>query len=199
VIPLEEFHPFILPFVPDCPIPFLDFQLALAARELCERTNAWRTVDSFTSSGGAGESFAIPPNSSVHEIEFVHFDGYPLSPLQFREASQYLETGSPVGYTQIEANTISLIPAGVGSVVVSAVLKPVSGADSFPDFLLDQYPQEMTDGTLAKILMIPGQPWSDPQRGLMHRASFNAAVDKAFTAGVRGQQRAPVRTRSSFL
>lgn len=197
--PLEAFHPFVLPFAPACPIPFVDFQLALTAREICERTNAWRVVDTFTASGGEYEEVAIPPNSSVHEFEFVRFDGHRLDPLQFREAVGGIDTGGPIGYTQEGANSIALVPPSVGEVQISVILKPAVGADYLPDFLLDQYAQEMADGTLARVLALPGQTWSDPQLGLLHRSSFNSAMDREFATGVRGQQRAPVRTRSSYF
>lgn len=199
MIPLEAFYPLVLPFAPECPLPFVDFHLVMTAREICERTHTWRTVDSFTSSGGESENAAILPNSAVHSFEFVLFEGTELCALQHRVAHDFSGSGTPIGYTQDNVNRLSLVPPAIGNVQVSVILKPSVDADSLPDFLLDTYAQEMADGTIARVLMLPGQTWSNPNTGLLHRANFNSAMDRNFMAGMRGQQLATVRTKSDYF
>lgn len=197
--PLEDFYPLVLPFAPECPLPFVDFHLVMTAREICERTHTWRTVDKFISSGEKREEVAIMPNSAIHMFEFVTFNDAELCALSYETAYKLPAIGYPVGYTQDGMNRFSLVPPAVGEIKVSAILKPSVNADALPDFLLDIYAQEIADGTTARILMLPGQTWSNPSMGTLHRANFNSAMDRNFMAGMRGQQLATVRTKSDFF
>lgn len=98
----------------------------------------------------------------------------------------------------------SSIPAGVYDPevydgVYTESNAPVPGTLAVPDFILEQHGYAIGHGAAARIMLIPGQTWTDPQGAAIHRAVFQQAMDETFAISITGQQRAPVRTRPSFF
>ena len=54
-------------------------------------------------------------------------------------------------------------------------------------------------GALAKLLMLPGYDFAEPNQAMMYQAMFDEACDRHFRDNTRGQQRARTRTTPSFL
>ena len=105
----------------------------------------------------------------------------------------------PKYVTQTEPNTIRLVPFQAGDVKLSLFLKPAQDADELPDFLADQHRETIAWGALGRILLIPNQSFTNPEMGAAFGQAFQQKLDGKSTMGVTGQQRAPVRTRPSFL
>jgi hypothetical protein len=190
------------------------FNLRLAAIEFCERTRCWRHILN-TTVNSANRTVVAPPYAAIHEIEHAHFDGEPLTPAQFSDIDQ-AETveeqagQSPRYITQVTPNTVMLYPfSQAGRLTMAAFLKPRGGnefsgnpdnplEDSYdfvPDFLLIQHGEPIAFGALARILALPGQPFSNPAMAGAYLARANAAMETRFSTNMRGQQRAPRRTR----
>lgn len=195
---VDALRPFIAPLVSACPDPTMDHHVVMAAREFCERTRVWRVVDAFEAAGTETEALAVPSNATLFEIEDVWLDGRHLERDRF-SSQQLGGSGMPDAFTQARPNTLMLVPPGIGSLRVSMFVKPAIGADTLPDFLIDQHAQAIADGALARLFMIPGQSWTNPQFGSVHRAAFDVALNRNFSFGARGQHRASVRSRYRFL
>lgn len=195
---LDDFLRFILPYAPSCPIPMAQQHLRAAAREFCEATRCWREVDCIAVTGDEIEVICVPPYATLHEIEAASFDGEPLERVSFSNA-RFAESGSPRQITQSQPNAISLAPKGAGALRISMFLKPGQDADAIPDFLYDQWAEDIGNGALARILNLPEQPFTNPAAAATYRALFERAKASNFNASMRGQQRAPVRTRPKFL
>jgi len=195
---LIDFSRFVLPYAAACPEPIMELHVRAAAREFCAATKCWREVDTLPVRGDEFEVLCVPPHASLIAIESASFDGRPLGRVAFEDVDPG-DQGQPRGIYQLQPNTISLTPRGPGKLTVAMFLQPSQDADVLPLFLYDQWGEQIGHGALARILELPEQPYSDPGGALRHRALFERAKDSNFNASVRGQQRAPIRSRSRFL
>lgn len=221
---LSEFLPYVLPHAPGCPGIVAETYLRLAAIEFCERTRCWRKISEFQLSEDRTIAIAAPSYASIHEIEYASFSSEnapktPLIPTQYSDIGEryrgYLEQEGPPRYvTQVNPDSVTVFPLAPGTLEVSMFLKPrmgetfsASSADDpiqgeyniAPDFLLTQWGQQIAWGALSKVLMQPQTRWTDPQAAGFYLQKFERACDRNFSHGIRGQQRAPRRTRIRFL
>lgn len=195
---LRHFLRFVLPYAPACPDPMAEQHILSAAREFCEATRCWRETDTIPIHGHAIEVVCVPPYAALHEIEDAKFDGRPLERVAFKDSLHGAE-GLPEQIMQTSMNTISIAPAACGQLTISLFLKPALDTDILPDFLYEQWAEQIGYGAVARILDLPDMPFSNPSAALTYRVLFERAKDSNFNASRRGQQRAPVRTRSRFF
>ena len=202
---LEEFLPQVLPIARGCALPTAINALRQAAIRFCETTRAWRCEDEFDVTPTSCAFVCAPDGAELFEIEAVTFNGYPLDPasLAFLDRTDPIwrtreDEGSPRYFTQLDFDTIQIVPRATGAVKVIGFYKPTEDAEQVPDFLASKYRRAIASGALADILLIPGQPFFQPDLASVHAARFQAALDRNFNLNVRGQQRAPARTRPQF-
>lgn len=200
---LSDFLPKVMPFALNCPEPAAIEALRDAAQEWCRRTRMWREWDEFQTTGEDIESVSVPPGAQIFEIEQAWFDGRPLTPGRFdRTVSPWGDRedgGYPRCITTVRANEIMLRPRCVGMLRISMFMMPSEDGDTVPDELFDRHASEMGKGALAKLLLLPNQPYTNPKMAMLFRQEFDRAADANFGANLRGQQRANVRTRPSFF
>lgn len=207
--------PQIAPFAPTCPAFVAEQQIRMAAIELAEVSRAWRHVTTITAPDPTNILVA-PAGTAIHEIEFAEFNGRPLTPIQFSTFEEGL-TGFPAFVSQIGPGEVRLSPAphppepGIepGALRISVFLKPradnaIGGNPAkpfedahnlIPDFFVSIHGHALTCGALARIFAIPDEPWTDERRAAYYEAEFTRKRDAAFTGNLRGQQRAPLRTK----
>lgn len=205
---LDEFLPNIRMYAPGVADPTAYFAIRQAAIEFCERTRAWRYADEFDVKIDDAEGLYAPSSSVIHEIDNVWFDGVKLTPKTPEQLDTLVSdwrsgaarpTGQPNYVTQLEQNTITLVPFGAGTVKLALFLKPSQDADDLPDFLADQHRETIAWGALARILLIPNQSFTSPEMGSAFGQAFQGKLDGKSNLGITGQQRAPVRTKASFI
>ena len=203
--PIDDCLPLILPRTPGCPEPIAFDAIRQAAIEFCERTRIWRDTDQFMADE-FGDIFA-PAQSVIHQIEDARFDGHRLTTVSVQDLNERYpgydwttQSGDQPKYiTQIHPNTVKIVPAWEGMITMTILLKPSNDAQELPDFIFDQYARTIADGALAEILMIPGQPYTNPQGGAMYSQRFQQRLDSIQVQWLKGQQRAPIHTKTSFF
>lgn len=205
---LDEFLPNIRMYAPGVADPTAYFAIRQAAIEFCERTRFWRYEDDFNIAADDCEGLLAPQDAVIHEVDGVWFEGRKLRPVTPDKLDDLLPgwrsgavptTGAPAYVTQLLPNTVSLVPFGSGRVKLSLILKPSQNAEQLPDFLANQQRETIAWGALARILLIPNQSFTNPEMGAAFGQSFQQRLDGKSTLGSTGQQRAPVRTKASFL
>lgn len=206
-----DFLPFVLPYAPSAPDPLAIQYIRQAAIDFCQRTRFWRYVDEFEVAGDTSEIVAAPGQSSLFEIEKAWFRPTAdnrwaeLRKLPYAEIDQSLLDEEANTYTvpnvisQIDYNTVTLVPRVSGTLRISMFLAPSYNANNCPQNLYSNFASTIADGALAEILMIPEQPYTNLQLAAAKSAIFNAECDRNFALNVRGQQRAPARSKSSFM
>jgi len=220
---LAEFLPYVWPHAPGAPQPTIETALRQSAIEFCERTRCWRhmaTVELTTENTAA---VIAPDYAAIHQFEFVTFastltDKIELVPTQFSDLAPggftRDEGGVPAHITQAGPNTAIIFPFMPGTLEVSCFLKPrfgqeMAGAGVFapledrfniaPEFLLSQWGEAIACGALSKLLLVPQQRWTDPRRAAYFLGRFERYCDQHFSSNLTGQQRAPRRSRFSFV
>lgn len=199
MVDLEILLPRVTPYATAVPEPIAIQHLRDAAIVLCERTRCWRDQDIIVTTGSDIEVMAVPPYAALYEIEWARFDGQLLDAVAPTADLRQGEEGIPRYFTQITPNTITLEPHGIGELSMSSYLKPSMTADVIPDFLYSEFGRHIADGALSTLLLIPNQPYTNPQLASYYIERFEAALNKYFAYNLRGQQRAAKRTKPSFF
>lgn len=195
----DAFFRWIAPYAPSCPDPVMERHVIDAARSFCEATRCWRATDSIAVNGDEEQILCVDASATLFEIEAASFDGRPLERVSFAAAMREDE-GDPMQIAQISPQAVILAPHGTaGTLALSLFLKPAQDAQSLPDFLFEQFGEYIAQGALATILSIPNLPYSNPGLAAYNAAKFQQAKDSRFAFNLKGQQRAPVRTRARFL
>lgn len=196
---IEDVFSNVRPYAASCAEPTMTEHVRKAAIKLCERTRCWRFADSFETTGDEEDIICVPPFASLFEIEEARFNDCKLERSAPHAEMMMADLGQPQYLTQLGHNSVSLQPRGVGTLWISMFLKPSQNADMLPDILLDQFADALGDGALSTLLLIPNEPFSNPQLAMFYQQKFDAVLDRNFAYNMRGQQRAPIRTRASFL
>lgn len=204
--PLDAFLPEIRPYAPGVPDQVAFKHLRNAAIEFCERTKLWKWEDDYDMPATDCEQVITPSNSTVMDFEKVIFDGNDLRPVATVDLDRLspgwrteAPTGMPQYITQIEQNTLRIVPALAGHLYLCLRLKPSKDADELPDFLDIEYREVLSWGALSRILMVPGQSYTSPDMAQFYAQRFDNKVGSLSAKGSKGQMNAPKRTRARFF
>jgi hypothetical protein len=204
---VDRFLPEIRPYAPGVPDATAYKNIRLAAIEFCERTRLWRFEDEYTVTASDCEQVLTPAGSALHDIEVIMFDGRELRPVGTRDLDRLSQgwrtdeqtSAMPEYVTQINSNTIRIVPAAEGSLYLCLRLKPSQDTMDLPDFLATEYREVIGWGALGRLLMIPGQSYTNPDLAAFYMGRFTSKLDSLVTKGTKGQQNAPKRTRARFF
>ena len=195
----EAFFRWVIPSAPTCPDPVAASHIIDAARAFCEATRCWRHRQRVVLDGTEPDIAISADDAAVHELERALFDGEQLDEIAF-DTSFIADEGEPRYISQINPSTFVLLPgARAGTLDLSVFLKPDVNALALPDFLLHQHAQTIAYGALSSILAVPDQPFSNPKLAVYFVQQFEMRKDAGFNLNRRGQQRAPSRTRASYM
>lgn len=203
---IADILPHIDQYAPGCPAPTAYFGIRQAAIDFCVRTRLWRYEDDFDIPGDESEGITTPYGSVLHEIELVQFDGADLCP----KTTAWMDAncrgwrageleGQPSYVVQTEPNTLRVVPWQAGHINLFLWLKPSEDATDLPDFIVDQHRRTIAHGALAHILLMPGQPFTNPDLAVTFANMFTSSLDSLMRASSRGQQRGRTRTRAHFM
>lgn len=199
---IEDLLPHVMPYAPGCAEPTAIQHLRDAAVRFCERTRCWRHIDTFKTEGHHHELVAVPSQAVLYEVEWAKFDGRELcadTPDVRTWHNQEEAQAYPRYITQVNPTCLSIEPHAVGELSISVFLKPAPTADMLPDFLVSHFGRNLADGALATLLLLPNQPFSNPQLAMAFESKFQASLDRNFDFNLRGQQRARKHTRARYL
>lgn len=197
---LLDFLPHVLPQAMSCPDPVAVKYLREAAQEFCTRTRIWREEDTFPTVADEVEVVCVPPYAALHEIDEARFDNRRLEPKRYDEVFGRAPAGAePIYITQAGPDRVSLVPPGNGMLSICMFLKPAEDADLVPDMLFDHHARAIGWGALREVLMLPNQPFSDPQKAMMFGARFEQHINRHFAANIVGQHRARGRAHARYF
>lgn len=204
MIDLDEFYPHIMPFAPGCSVPMANQAIITAAREFCERTRLWRCDDSFELTEDCNVVCA-PDGADLYEIEYARFGQQDLESIGFGELNREFPNwktyggGMPKWISQVEHDSVIVAPYSAGTLELGLLLVPSEDAEQLPDFLAKHYRQVIAWGALREIMLVPNQSFTSPDGAALNGARFEQKVSSLFNRTIKGQQRAPARTRASYF
>ena len=201
---IEDLLPHVMPYAPGCAEPTAIQHLRDAAVRFCERTRCWRHIDRFKTDTHHHQIMAVPSQAVLYEIEWAKFGERHELEARTPDVEDWHREGDeaysyPRYISQVNPTCVSIEPHVVGDLSISMFLKPSPTTDMLPDFLVSHFGRAMGDGALATLLLLPNQPFTNPQMAAIFEGKFQAAMDKNFDFNLRGQQRARKRTRPNFL
>ena len=196
----SAFYDFTLPDLPGCPVAALDIALRQSAIEFCELSLAWKAEhDPIAVVSGTAEYAFVPPSEAVvHAITYAQFDD---DELQITGETGILiqnwrtGTGTPK-YILGGATMLTLVPEPDvdGTLTMNVALKPSPDATGIDDSIFNEYRQVIVHGALAKLMLSPKKPYSDPQVATYHAYQFATKTGAAGTRSDRNNTRMPLRT-----
>lgn len=203
---IDRFLPDLRTYAASCPDPTAYRFLRQAARLLCQKTRLWKEWDTITVSKPDDEVLTTIRDAEIVDIETARLgtlDLDPKTPAWLDEHSpgwaQDTTVGSGRFITQIVPDRIALYPRATGALVLRLVLKPSREATQFPDFLLDHHSDLLGIGAAGNAMLVPNKDYSNPTLGMALRGQFEDGVAGLVSAALKGQQRAPRRTKGSFF
>jgi len=202
----EAFLPHVMPKVPGCPEPTVIHCLRQAVIEFCQRTKLWRCDDEFDVTPASCDVICAPAGSQILDIEHATFEGFPLDPISIADLdAEYprwrtdTDTTMPQYFTQIDFDTVRVVPAGTGKLKLYTILMPAEDGEDVPDWMHAKYARVIAAGALKDLLITPGQPFYNAELASGYASRFYDAMDTNASKRMRGQQRAPIRTRPQYL
>lgn len=216
--PIEDFFPLVRPHATACPVPMVEQNIRLSAVEFCERTRCWRMMIRRPLIR-AHQAMVAPIFAVIHEIEEASWNNCPLTPTQYSDVIDTIENpiemiGTPRYITQDTPGSVTVIPFAEGMLRLAVFLKPKAAddlaADSsydagdgdinvLPEFLLTQFGEIIAAGALTRILSLPNQTYTDPKRAAGFLAQFERGANAHFGHNIKGQHRAPPRSRPDYF
>jgi hypothetical protein len=92
-------------------------------------------------------------------------------------APPVLEAG--IDFTVVSANHIAFTKS-FGRAHIDFAVEPRRGVSEVPDMLADDYLDVVAAGALNDLFMMPGKPWSEPQRAAFFNAQFVEGYRRAY-------------------
>ena len=141
-------------------------------------------------------------NGDIIEAIHVKLDGQVLTPkgevwLDENIENWRIAMGSPEFFTVDREKKLRLIPVPnklmYHALEVWVALKPLRAATTFPDFILDDWFETITDGAVARLLSQTSKPWRDFEAAGFYWERYASAREDARTRSRLGHSEARSR------
>lgn len=189
-----------------------------AAIEFCEKSLAWQVnqdpypLPTVVPNTNPAVDFQTDAGILVHKILQGHLLGSgsprlePQTPewcdLNYPGWLDGNQRGKPSNVVQISPDAFIPVPAANGgpwTAVLRVAYKPSRDSTQGPDFLFNDYYEDIASGAVARLCAMPKQVWTDPQLAQMHAMSFSDAVARAKIRAARGFGRGRPRVKAQFI
>lgn len=216
---LSDFMPWIAPSAFGVLEPFAAQHIRDACIEFAEATGVIQTVEpADIVAGQALYELSPPAQSELVDVIAVYYGtkqlgSVPVDMIGHGGAARVgtdttIETasGTPVAYYQITPNDADIylwpVPdeAAAAVLTVRASWRPTRTATLVDDVFFRDYAPDIANGALARILAVPGQPFTNPGQAAAFGAMFKAAISNTRAFARRGSIRTSMRVRArSFV
>lgn len=212
--PLESFANYVMPYVPGCDVANANQAIISAAIEFCKTTSLIQDVNTYDVVADQDDyDLDLPQQQTLNQVLKAWFVTTPLTvaatnnvddALALRGAvdTQNPQSNSPsVIYfkTPTQSETVSLYPVPDQDVdlglTVRASYVPARNATSLEDVLLEDYPEVIAAGALARLMAIPNQSYSNQNTALQHKKYFYQCMNDARVDMYRGRTAASLRVK----
>lgn len=204
-----EWLPAIQPHVPACPSPMIIEMVRQACIDFCESSGYLRVnLDAFnTVADDDTYELTAPVDTVVCRVLHVRCGDRTLEATTqevLEQESNYWrdKTGQPNRYIQPDQDTIILnpVPDAVEAVNVFATVRPSQASGGVDDQIFERFKDRITSGALARLMAMPGLPWSNAELSAYHAGIYNGGVSDAADSAARGLTNAVrLRVRPRFL
>lgn len=181
---LADFMPYVLPLVPGCSMPLAEMTLRGVALDFCFHAPvAQQVLDPIdVVAGQAQYDIDLPFGTNVTLILEAYYQGQPMQVIR-RDDDERDRLAAPYALRQAADNTFTLYPTPTesvaGAVVPRVATRPTHLASTLDDVLLADYGYEIGCGTVARLMLMPGQTFFNLQLAPTYQAIYIAARTNA--------------------
>lgn len=186
-------------------------ELRRAAQSFFRASYAWKVNENPVSVAAGAEQVSLALASADQElvrVDAAWWDNKPLEPTtldalnaEFHDAWQ-THTGAPERFLELEAGQLRLFPkplaASTIGLRVQLSVQPSEASAGLPDALALRYRDEIHVGAKARLMLIPGRPWTNPELAAAYGAAFSSLINQAHAKAARGNVRARIAARPNW-
>lgn len=185
--------------------PVTEHAIKRAVIEFCKESWVWKYFQDPIDMIASQNTYDLEPPSgagvaAVIRLTIGETDIDPKSPDDLdRDMPNWLsKNGSPQFYTQIDSDQVILAPAPdynlAAGIRMTLALQPDQSANGLPGWIVNEYIYDIVDGTLAILMKMPKQEWTDMPLADDYQKKFHAAISNARADAMSALGRAPTRT-----
>lgn len=181
----NDFYPYIQPYIPGCPEIVMEAHLQEAAAEFCAKSEVWRfdVEQDFTSKGESDYEVDVPTGAILENILTFYLDGSALRSVSDRhyDLPSTQPRSRPMYYSIYQDASVRLYPTPDQQYKFEgvAVLKPSLSATGVEDYIFETHGRCISYGAIAKLAIIPGKEWSNPELSSYYQNKFYKEADIA--------------------
>lgn len=212
MVNIDRFYPYVMPYAEGASEMLVEQFLIDTAIDFCSKTLiVQRDLDPMSMIPGIVEyDLDQPAQQKIHmlmrafhganPIEIVTQDMAASNPAHYGNwfyAGAVVPEGTPTAIFQKNEKTllVNRAPHALEPIIItiSAALKPARNATQLDDILFDDYAQTLALGTAAKLLMLPGKAFTNPNTAVVYDTQYqqqrSLAQLRAATSFGRGETR----------
>jgi hypothetical protein len=189
--------------IPDCPDFFIESRIQEAAMAFFKESSTWRVDLDLTGTikDTADYDLEVPSKTATSEIISITHLTTALIPkterqLEDIDAEWRITTGTPVYYTQLTPSTVTIAPVPAVSTAKALRMRvsvyPTLAATRIDSQIFDDNYSALIVGTLARLLLMVGKVWSDPNMGAVYAQQYSQEIAHAMDVANRGRVK-PIR------
>ena len=189
---VEDFYRYITPELPGAPSELLRQAVMLTASNFCVETQALDQLSDPIQLQPGQADYDMDPLSGCQPVTIkgVWTGNRELRPVTMSELFQLLpnwqsaKSSEPSFYNMVKGFgvlTVYPTPADPVSAQLTfhAVYAPQQTGSILPDVLFDRYFDAIAAGAKARLMIQPGQTWSNPQQAVIYNRVYDATVNQA--------------------
>lgn len=185
--------------------PVTEYAIKRAVIDFCAGSWIWKHIPDpiDVQQGESAYDLELPPGADIAVVLTATVGVQPLSARSIEWLDAQLpgwrtNPATPRHFTQVDTEQVILAPVPEVNLpqglALSLALQPAQSAKAFPRWISNQYLYALADGATARLMLMPGKPWTDLANGQDRRARFEAAIANARTSALAALGRAPTRT-----
>lgn len=199
--------PDLLPQVPGCPNIVARNELRSAARVLLSESRAWTAILPVQAIVIDQDTLTLDlTGAELVRIEEAWYDGTPMDVQTTPEALSAalgddwrVQTGTPTAVLMDSPEVVRLYPVpnadATTGLKLRVALQPSKTATGMPGDLARRYHEQILAGAKARLMLMPGKPWSNGDLATVQAAVFNQGVDRANLDAATGFGRGRIQGR----
>jgi hypothetical protein len=200
----------VIPHVPGCPVDIATNAIRAAAIDLCDRSGIIEYDAPLITPADQQATYVptLPNGTIIAQINKAWYDGLELEPKDSDFLTkmygdwQSINAGTPrwITMTPADLTTVRLVPApsnpAAGVIFrLRLTLKPSRASVDFDPNVAETYTETIAHGALARLMAVPGKPYSNERLAAYHAGLFNDGVRIATIRANKGMTRESMRVQ----
>lgn len=184
--------------------PVTEYAIKRACIDFCAGSWLWKHMPDALDVVAGENTYDLEtlPGTDITTVMAAEHNNVPLDPkaiewLNHETPGWRTTRKTPKYFTQVDTEQIILaaVPEAsiAGGLTLTLALQPSQNSTGMPKWIVNQYLYALADGAIARLMLMPGKPWTDLVTGQDKRSKFDAAIANARASAVSALGRAATR------